>query len=694
MAKIFKTNQSLIDAGFNQIAGNTLSLSGNTLIGSTATLKYSNDQSNTYTSRSVVDASYVTGKTSFIRNIGSNQQVIYRGVDGVTGATDFTYNIATSDVTIPNLIISVTPPNDTCLDYLLSWDDTSKQVHKIPYTVITGACNGLSFTNNAVCLGGGLCANTKISGSSNSFCINNENNNIVIDNRCNGGIYLKSQCGTVSYFSTFNNAVGIAIDYNTGFKIYDNRICQKGIEYNSNYSTSYTSRSLVDKEYVDAMASGIQVHTAVVAATTGDTQLSGLTPPVIIDGITLADGNRALIKDQINGEDNGIYVLSGTSTVFVRATDLDESSEVVHGVYVFVLSGNINGSTSWMLTTPNPITINVTPLTFTLFSQVSNIVAGTGITINVSGGAQAISISEEYQGLMASGGTYNLQSPAAICVGGICAGTILVGKTAFQLFEELLVPELFQTSVGTPTTTVELSNTGTYEIGCSLSQTVTPTYSQGAITPLYCSSSPYCRGGAANAYSYKGPSLSEGFSGCTSCVINPYIVTVGSNTWCVCTRYDEGACIRGSKNTVNSTYPTVCPLNSVTAVGSVAITGIYPYYYGKLTSGSRPSVTNSLVTGGTKVVGTSTSTVTVTFGSSSSEYTWLAIPSTSTSKICWYRTALDNGFMNRSCASDKYPDECIFSICSGQFCWTAVNYKVYMSGGVGEISTAMEFRNS
>ena len=101
-----------------------------------------------------------------------------------------------------------------------------------------------------------------------------------------------------------------------------------------------------------------------------------------------------------------------------------------------------------------------------------------------------------------------------------------------------------------------------------------------------------------------------------------------------------------------------------------------------------------MITGGTKVVANSVGTVIITFGSSDTEYTWFGIPATSTSKICWYRTALDNAYMNRGCATDKYPDECTIAITSGQGCWSTVNYKVYMSLGAGAIATAMEFRNS
>lgn len=290
-----------------------------------------------------------------------------------------------------------------------------------------------------------------------------------------------------------------------------------------------------------------------------------------------------------------------------------------------------------------------------------------------------------------SGSTvYNLQSPAAICVGGVNVGYVLTGKTLACIIQDMLVPELFQTSVGTPSTSIA-GVSGTYEVGCTLSVTITPSYNAGTVTPVYQTTSPYTRGGALLGYSFAGPSVSAGFCGCTSCNLPAYSVALGSNTWTVCTSYGVGACIKGSKGTVNPSYPTACPAGC-TSNGSATLSGIYPYYYGKLTSGSRPAVTNSLITGGTKVVAGSTGTITVNFNSSSSEYTWLAIPSTSTSKTCWYVNALDNGKINTS-PSDKYPDLCNITITSGQGCWANVSYKVYMSGAVGAITSPIEFRN-
>lgn len=715
----YKTNQSLVNTGFNQVSGGTLTLSGNTIIANSGTFKYLSDMSGTYTARSVVDAAYVTGHTSSIDHVGLAGQIIYsRGISGITGATGFIYNKATSGVTVPNLCISQTPITDLTADYLLSWDSSTSQVKKIAFSGACGlnaGCNGLTSASGVVCLGGNLCLDTTICGldvyslrlcNLCGFCTITTANNIVLDTRnYSGGIYLKSQGGAVTAPSNFTNAIGIEMNYQTCcLKIHDNRVgaCQKGVEYAADYSTFYSQRSLVDKAYVDAVAAGLQPHPAVDVATTGNTSLTGLTGTTIIDGVIVNQGNRVLVKNQIDAKFNGIYYLTGST--LVRAGDFDESTESIHGAYTFVLSGETNGNTSWVLSTPNPITIGVTPLNFTLFSQVTDIIAGTGITINKYFGQNTISVDGPNLAgnlmnwntstckfdVFTTGNTYNLASPAAITVGGISGGTVLTGKTAFQLFEELLVPELFGV-ITAPSIIIGLSSGSTYEVGRVISQTVTGTFNQGCINPSYCSISDK-RSGDANAYCFTGCGMPSGFQSCSLLIAvqtnGTYIISAGTQTWGVCTRYDAGSPALGSKGTQYCAALT----SGCTAAACSSVTGLYPYYYGKVTCATRPAVTNILVTGGTKAVASSTGTVTVTF-SSVGQWTWLAIPQISTSKTCWFVNSLDNGRINNA-PSDKYPDECVFSICSGQGCWTAINYKVYVSGFAATDASAIQFRNS
>ena len=458
MIKKYSTNQALIGSGFNQPAGTgfTLTLSGNTIIANSGTFQYATNRSAYFniTPRAVPDVAYVTGQTVNIRHIGSNQQVIYRDVSGITGATGFNYNKATSGVTIPNLCISQSPAIQGGNYFLLTWDSGTTKVNKVPslsVTGIQGAINGLSVLGDCVCLGGTLTSDTIICGADSyslslknlcSACITTTVGNIVLDSRCNsGGVYLKSQSGAInSPLLNFTNSVGIVMDYPSNiFKIYDCRAGanQRGIEYDSNYSTFYTSRSLVDKEYVDTLANGLHPKQAVQVATVTGITLSGTSQ--IIDGVAVSDiilgGNRILVKDQIDNKKNGVY--SASTGMWGRTGDFYTTAEVVQGSYFFIISGNTNKSTTWVLTTHDIITVGSDPLIFTLFSQITDILAGTGITITVSNAGQhTVSVNGSVlagNSILWTGNTFNVDingGTLAIALNSKLAISIFTGYTA------------------------------------------------------------------------------------------------------------------------------------------------------------------------------------------------------------------------------------------------------------------------
>jgi len=120
---------------------------------------------------------------------------------------------------------------------------------------------------------------------------------------------------------------------------------------------------LATKAYVDAKSEGRDPKDAVRAATTGNITLSGL---LTIDGITLVAGDRVLVKAQSTGSQNGIYVAA--SGAWTRAEDADSNAEVTQGLWVCVTEGTQNAGTSWLLTTPDPITLGTTALTFVQIS--------------------------------------------------------------------------------------------------------------------------------------------------------------------------------------------------------------------------------------------------------------------------------------------------------------------------------------
>ena len=134
------------------------------------------------------------------------------------------------------------------------------------------------------------------------------------------------------------------------------------------------------KAYVDSVTEGLHIHESVVAATTANVNLANaLENGDTLDGITLATGNRILVKNQTTQSENGIYVVqaSGQPT---RATDFDTAVEVDSGDFVFVYGGTVNASTGWVQTN-RPATIGTDAINFTQFSGAGTYGAGNGLTL-------------------------------------------------------------------------------------------------------------------------------------------------------------------------------------------------------------------------------------------------------------------------------------------------------------------------
>lgn len=250
------------------------------------------------------------------------------------------------------------------------------------------------------------------------------------------------------------------------------------------------------KAYVDAARSGLDVKASVRAATTTDISLSsgyGPANPPVIDGVTILDGQRVLVKAQSAGAENGIYVYSEVAQAFSRADDANSSAEVTSGMFTFVSEGTVNADSGWVLTTNDTITLGTTPLTFAQFSGAGQITAGAGLTktgntIDAVGtadritvNADSIDIASTYAGQTSittlgtiTTGTWN-GSTIAVGNGGTGATTAAGAKTnlgfmtRFAADNDLLVPSSGVVSwtvthnLGTRDVTVQVFDTATYE---------------------------------------------------------------------------------------------------------------------------------------------------------------------------------------------------------------------------------------
>jgi len=162
--------------------------------------------------------------------------------------------------------------------------------------------------------------------------------------------------------------------------------------------TGFSSSSLVNKAYVDQVASGLDVKESVRAATTADlgatysngtggvgaTLTANSNGAAVIDGVTLASGDRVLVKDQTNAEENGIYRVTnigGASAVFVltRTPDGDENSEITGGAFTFVEEGTANADNGYVATHNGTPVLGTDDITFDQFSGAGQLDAGDGL---------------------------------------------------------------------------------------------------------------------------------------------------------------------------------------------------------------------------------------------------------------------------------------------------------------------------
>jgi hypothetical protein len=166
------------------------------------------------------------------------------------------------------------------------------------------------------------------------------------------------------------------------------------------------ANDLVNKTYVDSIAAGLTFHAACNLATTaalptvtynngssgvGATLTASANGALTVDSVTPSVGNRILVKDQASALQNGVYTVTtvgdgSTPFLLTRATDMNTSgsgyNQINSGNYFLITAGTVNTNTSWVQTTPLPITVGTTGLVFTQFaSGATAYTAGAGLTL-------------------------------------------------------------------------------------------------------------------------------------------------------------------------------------------------------------------------------------------------------------------------------------------------------------------------
>jgi hypothetical protein len=130
-----------------------------------------------------------------------------------------------------------------------------------------------------------------------------------------------------------------------------------------------------NKNYVDALVTGLSWKHAVRVATTGNVAL--IAAPATIDGIELVAGDRVLVKSQTAAAENGIYVFDGAD--LVRAEDMSDAAEF-SAATVYVQEGSTLADTGWTQTS-EIASVGTDAVSFVQFTGAGTFVAGVGLDL-------------------------------------------------------------------------------------------------------------------------------------------------------------------------------------------------------------------------------------------------------------------------------------------------------------------------
>jgi hypothetical protein len=245
------------------------------------------------------------------------------------------------------------------------------------------------------------------------------------------------------------------------------------------------------KSYVDNIAAGLHIHEAAHCATT-DTlaALSGNTVTyangtlgvgatltltaglAVIDGHTLTNGDRILVKNEATKAHNGIYVRT-SAAVLTRAADYDTAAEMAGGDFTFVENGTRYGNTGWVQT-EEVLTVGTDDVIWQQFSGTGTFTAGAGLTIsgtefNVGGtanrisvGTDAIDIASTYAGqdTIVTLGTVATGTWNATAIGATKGGTGITTYTAGDLLYASAANTLSKLAKGAEGQLLQINSSG------------------------------------------------------------------------------------------------------------------------------------------------------------------------------------------------------------------------------------------
>ena len=146
-----------------------------------------------------------------------------------------------------------------------------------------------------------------------------------------------------------------------------------------NLPTPTNTGDAASKSYVDAMAQGVIFKAAVQAASVG-ANVSITAPGATLDGVTLTNGMRILLKDQTTASQNGLWIWNGASSALTRPTDFATTSSQAPGTSVFVEQGTVNVDQLFTIIATANITVDTTSEVWSQTSGAADITVSAPLT--------------------------------------------------------------------------------------------------------------------------------------------------------------------------------------------------------------------------------------------------------------------------------------------------------------------------
>lgn len=235
----------------------------------------------------------------------------------------------------------------------------------------------------------------------------------------------------------------------------------------TNLASPTVSTDAANKQYVDDVAQGLNIHAASYAATTANLNATysngtsgvgatltnaGTQAAFSTDGVSPSLNARILVKNQTNTFENGIYTLTtigdgSTNWVLTRATDFDTAAEIAGGDFTFVDAGSTLANTGWV-NVDEVNTVGTDPIIFQQFSGAGTYTASNGVQL----------VGSDFSGVV------------------VASGGLSVGASGFQLDTTIAVRK-YAANVGDGTAT---SYTVSHNLG-----------TKDVIVSVYDNSSPY-----------------------------------------------------------------------------------------------------------------------------------------------------------------------------------------------------------